>query len=35
MKKGEVVTLLGGEVVVKDEEEHRRSDVKLEKVTLK
>lgn len=34
MKKGEVVTLLGGEVVVKDEE-NRGSDVKLEKVTLK
>lgn len=34
MKKGEVVTLLG-EVVVKDEEKNRRSDVKLEKVTLK
>lgn len=34
MKKGEVVTLLGEEVVVR-EEEHRGSDVKLEKVTLK
>lgn len=35
MKKGEAVTLLGGEVVVEEGGEHRGHDVKLVKVTLK
>lgn len=35
MKKGEVATLLGREVVVEEGGEHRGSDVKLEKVILK
>lgn len=35
MKKGDEGTPLGGETVVKDGEEHRGNDVKLEKVTSK